>query len=352
MHEFKKKTLLLAIGHGINDLVAGYFLGALVQHETSIIGAGMGLIVYNLLAFGGQYPAAFLIERAVSPKKFLLLSYALNVLAVALFPLMLPLSIVLAGIASAFYHVAGGTVCAGENKAADIGLFAAPGVAGLIIGGYLAYEKIPIYGWLLAATILFFIFLPRLSVPVKRQLHTRQAKPDKKVILDQHDIMMILLLTIISLRSVIWDVFQLIHENNYYWLIAIAVAAFIGKIAGGWIADRIGWRLYMVSSLIIATPLITFFKKEIVLFCIGVGLLQSGIPATTALLIQSMKYNTEKAIGLSFGSAIIIGGIITYSPAKTLLLSDISLFIIIVILLALMYFFSKRAGKYNLSRTC
>ncbi len=154
-----------------------------------------------------------------------------------------------------------------------------------------------------------------------------------------------LLLTILSLRSVIWNVFQLIHENNYYWLFAIAGSAFIGKIAGGWIADRVGWRLYMISSLVIAMPLITFFKKEMLLFCIGIGLLQSGIPATTALLVQSMKGCTERAIGLSFGFTIIAGALIFYTPARVRLFSDFAIGVIAAAVLFLMYIVNQRKNN-------
>jgi hypothetical protein len=275
----------------------------------------------------------------------------LNIAAIILFSFIPQLSIVLAGVASALYHVAGGTVCAQENKAAHIGLFASPGVAGLIAGGYFAYAKIAITGWLLAAAVLFLLLMIWLPLRYSRSVLPKQTDEKAKgVTLDQHDIIMILLLLIISLRSVIWNVFQLIHENNYYWLIAIAASACVGKIAGGWIADRVGWRLYMISSLVIATPLITFFKKEMILFCIGIGLLQSGIPATTALLIQSMKGRVERAIGLSFGFTVIAGALIFFTPARVWLFSNLSLWIIAATMLILMYVFSKRYGKASLLR--
>jgi hypothetical protein len=101
----------------------------------------------------------------------------------------------------------------------------------------------------------------------------------------------------------------------------------------------------MISSLVVATPLITIFKKEMILFCIGIGLLQSGIPATTALLIHSMKGNTERAIGLSFGFSIIAGAVIFYTPARIFLFSNLSIVIIAATMVILMYAFTKRAGK-------
>jgi predicted MFS family arabinose efflux permease len=141
----------------------------------------------------------------------------------------------------------------------------------------------------------------------------------KKSPVDQHDLIMILLLMIISLRSVVWNIFQLVNESNFSWLIAIGISAFIGKIAGGWLADKIGWRLYAMLSILIATPLLTICRKEWFLFCIGIGLLQSGIPATTSLLIQSLKGKTARGISLSFGAAIIIGALASFFPLQLLL---------------------------------
>ena len=336
--------IFLGIGHGLNDLIAGYFLGSLVQTNGDILQISLGLFIYNLLAFGGQYPVAMLLEKIGSPKKFLLLAYGLNIVAVICFTFSPQLSIVAAGIASAIYHVAGGTVCAEKNKATNIGLFAAPGVAGLILGGYLAYEKIFINWWLLIAAIIVFVFISVTSFAAKNNQVAlkEESSANKKFRLDGHDYIMILLLTIISLRSVIWDIFQLIHENNYRWLIAIAMAAFIGKLTGGWLSDRVGWRLYTFVSLTLATPLITFFKDELFLFCIGVGLLQSSIPATTSLLIQSLKGKTEKGIGLSFGTTIMVGAIVLYAPLRNILLSNYFVWITAFFMLIFLFFVRKK----------
>lgn len=135
---------------------------------------------------------------------------------------------------------------------------------------------------------------------------------------------MILLLLVISLRSAVWNIFQLLHDQQYDWLLAIALAAFAGKILGGWLADRIGWKTYTWISMTASVPLIHFFRNELLLFCIGIGLLQSGIPATTALLIHSVNGSKERGIALSFGAAIILGALVLVIPqaafSSTLLL--------------------------------
>lgn len=305
---------VLAAGHGINDLLAGYFLGCIALQQQDALQIGLALFVYNLLAFGGQYPVALWIEKHNNSKSFLLASYTLNVFSAVIFLFMPSAAVVLAGAASAIYHVAGGSVCAADKKASGIGYFAAPGVAGLIAGGYFAWSGYHITWILLLTAVCFLAILFLLNIP-DREIQEERNASTPSLVPDRHDIIMILLLVIISLRSAVWNIFQVIHENNYTWLIAIAAAACIGKILGGRIADRIGWRLYIFISLSAATPLLTFFKNEMILFCIGIGLLQSGIPATTAMLIEAAKGKTERGIGLAFGTAIIAGGISFMLPA-------------------------------------
>jgi FSR family fosmidomycin resistance protein-like MFS transporter len=335
-----QKLILLSLGHGLNDCIAGFFIGSIALLKSDLLQAGIAVTMFNLLAFGGQYPVAIGLEKLFTPKKFLSIACLLNVLAIILF-MYSPLAAVLpAGIASAIYHVAGGSLCAAENKSSSIGIFAAPGVAGLIGGGLLAWNQVNIYWPLIAAAVLFWIAIEHTVLPDKLNSSPQYTNKEKHNVIDKHDLLMILLLVVISLRSVVWNIFQLIYEHNYTWLLAIALSAFAGKIAGGFLADKIGWRLYALVSVLISTPLITLFKNEIVLFCIGIGLLQSGIPATTSLLIFSLKGKTARAISHAFGTAIILGAAINFIPALWLLKQ--LPFILLCMFLLLLFYRNKK----------
>jgi MFS transporter, FSR family, fosmidomycin resistance protein len=306
---------VLSFGHGLNDFVAGYMLGNMLYLQTGMRDVAVGFLIYNVLAFGGQYFAARFLEKVSNIKPIITACALFNVIAVGLFHLIPQLSLVLAGCASAVYHVAGASACIRENKAAPIGVFAAPGIIGLAIAGYLSYLKIDIRLFLSIVCVTFVGLMQLIQLPSSdKQSKVEDEKKDHRVI-DNHDVLMILLLGIISMRSAVWNIFQVIHEHNYTWLLAIAASAFLGKILGGWISDKIGWKLYSFVSLIAAMPLVSFFKEEIVLFCIGIGLLQSAIPANTAMMIAYCKGRKERGIAFSFGTAIVFGIILT-SPVQ------------------------------------
>lgn len=340
---------VLSVGHGINDMLAGYFLGTITLQNNNMLQAGMSLFIYNILAFGGQYPVALWVERYANKKQFLIAAFMMNIAAAVLFIPLSSFAVVMAGIASAMYHVSGGAVCASNNRAFHIGLFAAPGVAGLIAGGYFAWMGYELNIILLAATILFFFLLLFLRIPAVPP-GQKAEKQNIAIALDRHDIIMILLLTVIALRSAVWNIFQLLHEADYTWLIAIACAAFAGKVAGGWLADKIGWRLYIYISLLTAGPLVTFFRNELLLFCMGIGLLQSGIPATTALLIEATKGKTERGIGLSFGTAIIAGGVVFTFPVNTFYYPVLIPAFLLLVSLVLFWFAARKKAITEIRR--
>lgn len=312
--KYWQRLVLLSFGHGLNDFAAGYMLGNMLYLQAGVRDIAIGFLIYNVLAFGGQYFAARFLEKVSNIKHIITACALFNIAAVGLFHWIPQLSLVLAGCASAIYHVAGGSACIKENKAAPIGVFAAPGIIGLAIAGYLSYLKIDIWLFLSIVCIAFVGIIQLIQFP-SLDKHNKVEEENKHHVIDNHDVLMILLLGIISLRSAVWNIFQVIYEHNYAWLLAIAVSAFLGKILGGWISDKVGWKLYSFVSLIAAMPLVSFFKEEIVLFCIGIGLLQSAIPANTAMMIEYCKGRKERGVAFSFGTAIVIGIVLT-SPVQ------------------------------------
>jgi MFS transporter, FSR family, fosmidomycin resistance protein len=335
------KVALLGLAHGLSDCAAGYMIGMLdSQSATTWMDLGSMVLLYNALAFGGQVPAGLLVDRFQHPKWIVGLSLLMVVAALLVFPISPLVAIVLAGIAGAFFHVSGGMLAllAFPGSSVGAGLFAAPGVMGLALGGYLAWMQAPVL-WMLAACTSVVLLLA-LSLPYPQQNDAPQevAKPDT---LEWHDLFMVILLLAIAMRSAVWNVFELIHAQEHTLLLGLGVAAMLGKIVGGFLAQRFGWRRYAVGALLLAAPMLSFGARSPYLLLPGIFLLQSATPAAVLGMYKLMPRMPATAIGMCFGLAIAAGGIPTmagWQPAPWL-------FLIILPLVAFGYAFSMRMPK-------
>ncbi len=130
---------------------------------------------------------------------------------------------------------------------------------------------------------------------------------------------MLVLLAGIALRSVVWNMVNLLFEGRYETLLMLALAAAIGKIAGGLLADRFGWRRWVVGALLLAAPLLALGGRNMFLLLPGVALLQSATPAALAMTWRLLPRQPSLAAGLALGLAIAIGGIPTLGGLGPLL---------------------------------
>ena len=296
---------LLGLAHGVADGTAGLLLGNLPQ-TVSLQEVALLVLVYNLLAFGGQPVAGLITDRLQRPRWATLTGLSLLGAALLLAPLNLTGAIMLAGLGSAAFHVGGGALalCYTQNRATGPGLFAAPGVAGLALGGVVAaLYGLVIWPFLpgLLVLMLVLIKLPLPSLPYPDPV-------DEEPLFEGHDWIMLILLVAIALRSAVWNIFQIIEAGHFTMLIWLGFAAMIGKIGGGLLADWLGWRRWAVSALLIATPLLTFGGEYFITLSLGIALLQSATPATVALSARLAPRYPATVSGLVFGLAIVLGG--------------------------------------------
>jgi FSR family fosmidomycin resistance protein-like MFS transporter len=337
-----KKYFTLGIGHCINDCIAGFIIGSLFYQHYTPLQLGIFTLLYNILAFGGQLAIARLVEVLFLPKKYLLVTFVLLLFSLLFLKLVPGLAILFSGIASALFHVTGGMEATrADDRSIGIGIFASPGIVGLIAGGWLAYVQlnfIPVAIVLCVAFILAILFFYQSNSAAINQAR-EQTGPEK------HDIVMVVLITVISLRSCVWDIVQLVQQGNYRWLMIIAIAAMCGKIAGSFLADKIGHKRYSLFALLIAVPFLTILKRHLLALCIGVFLLQSTIPATTVMILQQVKRRPGVAISLSFGVSVFIAILLFYSPVVKYMDNNIIVISILFMSVALLWWYGNMKKK-------
>lgn len=304
----QRTIMLLGIGHGFSDASAGYLIGSLT-HQANLSQIGGAVLLYHFLAFGGQLPAGMWLDQIGRYKTALLLSLGVMAIALGLVGTNVWVFTSLAGISSAFFHVAGGgtTLQHLPKQASFIGIFSAFGVMGLALGGWAAAMS-----WVWAqyvlmvglGTIMLFLFWTKFP-SLQRKNTPILATPR----LDTHDYLMILLLLAIAMRSAVWNFVQLLYAQQYEWLLYMALAAMVGKLIGGWLSDRIGWRLYTLVALTVAIPALSWGYRKLFWLMLGTGLLQSVTPVSVIALQRFFPNSPATVSGIAFGFAIVLGAV-------------------------------------------
>jgi len=228
-------------------------------------------------------------------------------------------------LGSAAFHVGGGalSLCATRAGATGPGFFAAPGVLGLALGGALAAAgHIVVWPFLL---LLVGLGIAVLVQPLPALSYTTEVS---EPLLENHDLIMIALLTAIALRSAVWSTFQFVLAGNLPALLALAIAAAIGKILGGVLADRVGWRRWTVGALLVSAPLLAIGSHRFELLLVGVTLLQSATPVALAMTAQLLPRQPATASGLVLGLAIALGAAPLIGDMGAVMSAPISLAVI------------------------
>jgi|HubBroStandDraft_6_1064221.scaffolds.fasta_scaffold72157_3 FSR family fosmidomycin resistance protein-like MFS transporter len=320
---------VLGLAHGVSDGAAGLLLGSLAT-DSPATQITLLVLVYNALAFGGQPLIGYFADSLRSPRLFVSGSMAL--MAASLVTRWLGFgeaAVLMAGLASAAFHVGAGALtlrsCGGRSDAA--GLFAAPGVIGLAIGGALAVSGHYLYLPFLILLVALMLLIQAWPVPPRLP---SGSNPSKEPIFEAHDWIMIGLLTAVALRSLLWTSFQLASAGQINALIALAVAAGAGKVIGGFAAERLGYRRWTLLSLLIAAPLLAFAGKKLAFLLPGVALLQSSIPCSIAAMARLLPARPATATGLVLGLAVALGGLPTMLAVPPTLTPAIALAIILV----------------------
>ena len=301
------QPLQWGILHGLNDFTAGFML-AHFTYTNGSSGSFLFIIIYSIIGFGGQLPVGFWADHKRQLRPFANASVLLLPLAIFSYFFNPEAGIIISGFASAFIHVTGGAVCLQvyENKTGPLGLFTAPGVLGLAVGGVLGH-----YGtWLLwpfaASSVVIGMLIMKSQLPAYPSTQKREKE------LDTHDWIMLGILLIMCFRSFIFDVINHVAHDFENGILVIGISAFAGKIIGGFLADRIGWKIFVYISLPIALLLFQLGKENIYALGFGVACLQSSVPITLLLMSRSLPLFPATVSAMSLGTSIALAGLPIY----------------------------------------
>jgi MFS transporter, FSR family, fosmidomycin resistance protein len=306
-HNKHTQPLLWGLLHCLNDFAAGYMLANYtLLHDYSK--SFLLIIVYSIIAFGGQLPVGFWLDYKKTITPFAAASFVLLAFAIPAYFTAAEAGIIVSALASAFVHVTGGAVClqVHQQQTGPLALFSAPGVLGLTLGSAIGAAGV----WVLLVALVLVVIIAALVFNAGLPAYRTPSKKESE--LDVHDWLMLGILLVMCFRSFLFDVINHVAHDYSNGIFIIGISAFAGKIIGGFLADKIGWKKYVYISLPLALLFFSFGKDNIVALAFGIACLQSSVPITLLLMARSLPLYPATATALSLGTSVALAGLPLY----------------------------------------
>lgn len=312
--------LVSAIGvattYGVVHAVLDAPCAALLLHQAasatlSIDAFWTLFIVYHCLAFGLQFSIGAAVDRWRHHQLAVQAGLGSLCLAVTVFLDVPWVAAVLAGVGNALFHVGAGAVVLRLYSRATLpaGIFVAPGVVGLALGGLCA-KWVPHWNWLLLGLLLAsMVVVHWLDGRTENEPAPRPACPVFPIRIVWIAVCAMGLSVVI--RTAVALLIGRMHDGEPYVLFSLAVAACVGNVLGGFFADRLGWITTGVGALLLSAPLLSFFAGGDLPAIAGMVLFQMTMPVT---LLAIYRVFPEEP-GLAFGVpslAILLGALPVY----------------------------------------
>ncbi len=298
--------LLTGLAHGVSDAVAGFLVMQVLMLNS--LPAIDYILLYNALAFGLQPVAGLLLDTFNVPRRAAAIGLLLSALSLALTWFSLTGGILLAGLGSALFHAGGGSISliSAPNRAAGPGVFTAFGEVGLALGSQLGFyfsattTTLFVLALIILSSALWFFPIPS----------TISSQPDSVPSGLNIELLAFGLVLAVALRSLVWTVIQSDVAGYSQLALSIALAAGLGKLIGGFLADQFGWRMYALIAVVTSAFLLAFRGEAHWAMLAGIFFLQSVTPLSLAALGRLMPSSPALAASLVLGIGALLGGLL------------------------------------------
>ncbi|MDD4889448.1 MAG: hypothetical protein PHU85_05920 [Phycisphaerae bacterium] len=274
--------------------------------RLSIEQIGLLVLLYNCAAFGLQAPLGMLADWLGSYRAMTVAGLLLAATAVAISPAEPWTAGLVVGLANALFHTgAGGAVLrSSPGRATEPGIFIGPGTAGVLIGIQLGPSGLP---WQQVAIVALAI--AGVAVAIAPSLQRLPAGERRSRAAWLAALCVAALLVSVAARSLVggaaggaWS------RVSVHWAVALTAATVAGKMLGGLLADRVGWRTLSVASLAALAALVGRTAASGQAAVAGALLVQLTTGITAAALCVALPNRPATAFGLASGT-ILLGAV-------------------------------------------
>jgi hypothetical protein len=110
---------------------------------------------------------------------------------------------------------------------------------------------------------------------------------------------MVLLLTSIVFRSLVGHAASHACPKETAVLFGLAAAGCLGKMSGGLLSDKLGWKKVSVAALVLSAPLIAFGGSNPIIIGLGGGLFQITMPVSLVAAAAILPNRPSLVFGLN-----------------------------------------------------
>ena len=267
-------------------------------------------VVYNVLAFLTQPLTGLLADRMRDRHWMLLAAVVLLLTAVMTVTFGLPfagyLAPVLLGIGNSLFHVWGGkqVVLKAGNDMRALGLFVSTGAFGLAVA-MVFFSLSLLYIFLLALCLLAVAYL-KLEQNDERVGNAVQDTPWSSRVRQSRWLLLLVVVAFVMFRSFMGESFSSAIVKDNMVVLLIGLTAMLGKMAGGWMASRMGILVTLAAVAVVVSGCLLCRSSERYVMLTGLFAMNCTRPVTLYWANGLLKGREGLAFGL-LAAALIPG---------------------------------------------
>lgn len=286
------KIALLAIGHFLVDLQGIYLIHTQYQNYD-FINIALFFIVYNVIAFGFQPLFGYIADKHQWYFIYVIGGLLLPLIALQMVGFGI-IAIVISTLGNAMYHVGGGVLSVDlyPKKAAPAGIFVAPGALGVFLGGYLAVQS---GSYVIQISIVTLLIGVILFITLKSHQMNHYVQPIKNNFM----IVIALIFGVVFIRGMIGSILIFSWKNDELLILLLVSSVFFGKLFGGILGDKFGFKKVGIGGLVLSLPLLLLGYSNTVLGLLGAFSFNLTMAITLFLIIDTLGKYKGFAFGLT-----------------------------------------------------
>jgi FSR family fosmidomycin resistance protein-like MFS transporter len=306
LSKYKSMIFSYSTAHFFVDFACAFLMFSSVANDSTWY---LSVLLYNFCAFALQMPFGALADAYNRNSRFALGGIVL--IAAAFGSTGLPLAAaIVAGLGNGLFHVGGGidVLNISQNKSSPLGIFVSPGALGLYLGtiqgklGNLSFFWPLVFLAFSALLILLASKLFKGGYPSNSPFSLQRAS------LSYGLIAAVSLFLVVCLRSYVGLTLQFPWKGRGYWGLTLISSVVLGKVAGGFAADRFGMLKTSVFSML-GAALLFLLPNVPMAGVLSIFLFNMSMPIT--LWVMAKIYPGAK--GFTFG-LLTFGLFIGYIP--------------------------------------